>query len=292
MTSATARPALRALASITDLPLRVGAVARRARARPATFVADLESLLATSRSAATADVSLACAFWLLNAGASAVPELQDIAVREGRVLVGALLADVEPHRALASGGRLPELGIHETATVVSHMWTRMDPAANHLQCNGVRYTPPPEPAERARPEHPPTLEMTRLFFEELLARYEAEPSSRRRMPSMFIRKQVARLAQHHSPFAIGRLLDDPLLRDEDVVTVAARRPTTPAIVRELTSRLRWMQVPSVRAALVANPFTPSRVSLILAATHLPRRAEVVSGNVHPRVRELALRIGT
>ena len=103
-----------------------------------------------------------------------------------------------------------------------------------------------------------------------------------------VRRAVTRLGQHHSAFTIGRLLDDPSTREGDVIAIAARRPTTPAIVRHLTSRPRWMQLPSVRAALVANPCTPTRVALLLAATCLPRlRGIAAAGNVHPRVRELA-----
>ena len=65
-------------------------------------------------------------------------------------------------------------------------------------------------------------------------------------------------------------------------------PTTPAIVRLITSCSRWIKLPNVRAALLANPCTPTRIALLLAATCLPRRRGIAAaGNVHPRIRELA-----
>ena len=274
--------------------MRVGAVAMRARAAPEPFVANLESLLEASGRAARADADamLACALWLLDEGEARVPELQAIAVRDGHELVAALLADDAPHRALASGGRLPELGVPETARVVRDT---LAPGNYH---DGVRWCVRHEAPQVAGDDTPElTFREYEEYFANLAARLAAEREAgtsqryvRTPMYPWAVRLQVDRLARHQSSFTIGRLLDDPSILQRDVVTIAARRPTSAAIVRQLTSHLRWMQVPSVRAALVANPFTPTRAALILTATCIPRLRSFASSNVHPRVRELALRL--
>ena len=290
MAGASERPALRALARVVDLPVRVGAVARHARTRPAAFVAQLESLIVGSGlgSTADADAVLACALWCLHQDEARLAELHAIAVREGRALVAAILADDAPHRGLARGGRLPRLDIPGTARVVRQVFAQSD---QHYLIDGIRYEsrgwlaplPPPPPLPKLT-----TAAEYEVYFEKLLADHVPGPYAWRPMHHGSIRGAVKRLAGHHDPFTIGRLLDDPSVRERDVIAIAARRPTTPAIVRELTSRSRWMQLPNVRAALVANPCTPTRVALILAATCLPRlRGIAAAGNVHPRVRELA-----
>jgi hypothetical protein len=81
----------------------------------------------------------------------------------------------------------------------------------------------------------------------------------------------SRLIQHHDPRMIRRLVTQRWMRCRDVVAIAARRPTTEAIVRELCASPRWMLHAEVREALAANPFTPAGVVLPLLAT-LPRLA--------------------
>jgi len=202
-----------------------------------------------------------------------------------------MLADAAPHRGLAPGGRLPSLSIPETARVVRHFFT---PGDCHYVIDGIRYESRSWP--HALPEAAPTEAAPKLktreeyerYFATLMDDYVPSPHAWRPMHPASVRRAVTRLGQHHSAFTIGRLLDDPAVRERDVIAIAARRPTTPAIVRELTSRPRWMQLPNVRAALVSNPCTPTRVALLLGATCLPRlRGIAAAGNVHPRVRELA-----
>jgi hypothetical protein len=288
MAGALERPALRALARLVDLPVRVGAVARHARGRPEAFVEQLESLIAgASRgSIADSDALLACALWCLEQSDARLAELHAVAVRDGRALVAAILADDAPHRGLARGGRLPPLDIPRTARVVRQLFTQGD---TRYLIDGLPYEscawlePPPAPL--------PKLETTaeyKSYFENLFVDYVPSPYKWRPLHPASVQGAVKRLARHHSAFTIGRLLDEPFVREREVISIAARRPTTPAIVRELTSRPRWIQLPSVRAALVANPCTPTRVALLLAVTCLPRlRGIAAAGNVHPRVRELA-----
>lgn len=287
---ASSETALRGLARIVDLPVRVGAVARRAERNPEAFVAALESLVVESGlgSTAAADAVLACALWLLEQDDAYLSKLHAIAVREGHALVSAMLADAAPHRGLAPGGRLLALDIPSTARVVRRLFVQSG-GYHYYLIDGVRYESwsggdaPVDPSPKLA-----TWEEYASHFEELLERCRAAPFAWRPMHPASVRSAVTRLGQHHSPFTVGRLLDDPSVREADVIAVAARRPTTPAIVRSITSRSRWIRLPNVRAALLANPCTPTRVALLLAATCLPRLPGIVAaGNVHPRVRELA-----
>jgi hypothetical protein len=313
--SAFPGPALRALSRIVDLRVRVGAVEKRGRQRPAQLAAELEELLAASRAGvrADADALLACASWLLNGGADEVPELHAMAVREGHVLVAAMLANDAPHRGLAPGGRLPDVSIAETRGVARYVFAR-----EYGYYDGLQWVSPPLRADvparsweevlnffsscaaaptvtcvsRVRESWPAGCDRERAPHTRDCRGYPEPakpfvPLARRPMHPIGVKRQVKQLMWHPSPLTIGRLLDGGSIALRDVVEIAARRPTTPAIVRELTSRLAWMRHQEVRAAMAMNPCTPTRVALILAATCRPRLRALAARNVHPRVRELA-----
>ena len=295
VTTPVARSAFLRLAAIADLPVRVGAVARHARIGPKAFVSELELLLVASSlgSSAAADAALACALWLLDQEDACVAELHAMALRGEHALVSAVLANAPPHRGLAVGGRLSPLDIPATARVVRRVFSPSSPFDDmQYLIDGIPYA--------LRGSHSPSAALlpkleTADEWQSWFARLQDEavngPRAAHAWRSLHppsIRRAVTRLGRHHSAFTIGRLLDDPAVRERDAIAIASRRPTTPAIVRELTSRPRWIQLANVRAALVANPCTPTRVALLLAATCWPRlRGIAAAGNVHPLVRELA-----
>ena len=78
--------------------------------------------------------------------------------------------------------------------------------------------------------------------------------------------RLHRLLQHHDPRMIRRLVASRWIRREHVVEIAARRPTTEAIVREVCASPRWMLHGEVREALASNPFTPASVVRSLLPT--------------------------
>lgn len=267
MTSAPKRSALRGLAGIVDLPVRIGAVARHVRTSPDAFVAQLERLIVESGlgSNAAAEAVVACALWLLDQDDARVSELRKLAVRDGHALVSALLAEAAPHRGLARGGRLAPLDIRETARVTRYVFTQCGDYPYLI--NGLHYacrwSLPPLPGWASTFDG---SEDWMTYCATLAEQCAAEPYAWRPLSAASVRRAAGRLAQHPSAFTIGRLLDDPSTRERDVIAIAARRPTAPAIVRQVTSRPRWMQLPGVRAALLANPCTPTRVALLLAVT--------------------------
>lgn len=78
--------------------------------------------------------------------------------------------------------------------------------------------------------------------------------------------RLHRLLHHHDPRMIRRLVASRWIHLEHVVEIAARRPTTEEIVRELCASPRWMLCAEVREALASNPFTPASVVLPLLPT--------------------------
>jgi hypothetical protein len=97
-----------------------------------------------------------------------------------------------------------------------------------------------------------------------------------------------RILAHPDPQVVRGLLRSPALRLPEALAIAARRPTSDALVDELAHSLRWMARVEVRQALVANPFVRPRVALLLLPTILaPARRALGHGAVHPLVRAAA-----
>jgi hypothetical protein len=77
------------------------------------------------------------------------------------------------------------------------------------------------------------------------------------------RDQIARLLRSPELQVIPHLLKNTRLTEADVVRLAARRPTDPAIQREILRSQRWAARYAVKRALVLNPYTPSELALRL-----------------------------
>jgi hypothetical protein len=99
------------------------------------------------------------------------------------------------------------------------------------------------------------------------------------------------LRRHPDPVMVGRLLDESWFRLGDVLVIASRRPSVPAIAWAIATRDHWFGRPRVRDALVANPFTPATLALALLpstqASTLRRLAQGRAG----AVRDAARRFG-
>jgi hypothetical protein len=284
------RAALAVLAGIVDLDVRVGAVGDRfRRAGGATFAAELDELLGTSpgRGPET-DALLACAVWLLNDGERHLDALDGLAVAHGLAKLHALLEDGSAHRSLARGGRLPDVGLSEVAQVQRHAFVRFVETDAFDELAATRRERADLPASEWLALFMGALERHQQIVDGLAdVRWGERPGatiSRRSLLATELRAQITRFTRHPSPFAIGRLLRDRAVRLQDVVAIAARRPSTAGIVRALTTNTRWLARLEVRAAIVANPFTPLRVAMILAATCRGRLRRIPHGAVHPRVR--------
>lgn len=104
---------------------------------------------------------------------------------------------------------------------------------------------------------------------------EAEHENEHFMLPLGLRKAAARttdrnvmdrLMRDTNPMVIGVLLNNPRLRERDVVFIAAKRPTKADVLRAVAAHPRWNPRYAVRKALACNPYTPSGVAMRLMAT--------------------------
>lgn len=96
------------------------------------------------------------------------------------------------------------------------------------------------------------------------------------------RDVLDRLLRDPHPLVIRNILSNPRITEDDIVRLAARRPTYPDVQAEIAKSARWGIRPRVRMAIVQNPFTPPTISVpligllirpeldqVMAATDLP-----------------------
>ncbi|MCB9557434.1 MAG: hypothetical protein H6707_15105 [Deltaproteobacteria bacterium] len=103
------------------------------------------------------------------------------------------------------------------------------------------------------------------------------------------RQQLARLLANPEAEVLEILLENPLLTEDDVVLLAARRDGSAELRRLIGQSPRWNRRYRIRRALVLNPSTP--LSMGAAMLHFLRRADLrqvtQSGALHQQLRELA-----
>lgn len=74
---------------------------------------------------------------------------------------------------------------------------------------------------------------------------------------------LAQLLRRPEPEVMPHLLQNPRVIERDVVRLAARRPTDPALQRAIIRSPRWGARHAVKRALVLNPYTPTELALRL-----------------------------
>jgi len=72
-----------------------------------------------------------------------------------------------------------------------------------------------------------------------------------------------RLLRDPHPAVIKNLLSNPRITEDDVVRLAARRPTFADVQSEIARSPKWSTRPRVRLALAQNPFTPPDTAVAL-----------------------------
>jgi hypothetical protein len=104
------------------------------------------------------------------------------------------------------------------------------------------------------------------------------------------RNLIARVMQDPHTDVIRILLENPKLTETDVVSLCARRPTSPEIQREVFNHPRWIPRHPVKLALVLNPYTPIDVALqIVPFLNEPDRKRVAEAqDLSPQLRQNCL----
>jgi hypothetical protein len=103
------------------------------------------------------------------------------------------------------------------------------------------------------------------------------------------RFMLDRLLRDPHPLVIRNVLSNPRITEEDVVRLAARRPTYADVQSEIAKAVKWSVRPRVRIALVQNPYTPPGISVpLLALCVRPELDQVLAAtDVPPIVRGAA-----
>lgn len=101
------------------------------------------------------------------------------------------------------------------------------------------------------------------------------------------------LRRDPDPAVVANLLANPRTRQMEVVLLASQRPAFGSALLELARHPRWLAVPDVQISLAHNPYTPTRVAVLVLPLLSPAalRRVAVDGVIHPIVREVAAELG-
>ncbi|HTJ80616.1 MAG TPA: hypothetical protein VL400_02800 [Polyangiaceae bacterium] len=99
-----------------------------------------------------------------------------------------------------------------------------------------------------------------------------------------------RLLRDPHPAVIKNLLSNPRITEEDIVRLAARRPTFADVQSEIAKTPKWAARPRVRLALAQNPFTPPDTAVALVQLLVrPELEQVLAATDVPAVVRAAAR---
>lgn len=104
------------------------------------------------------------------------------------------------------------------------------------------------------------------------------------------RAMTERLLRDPHPDVIRQLLLNPKVIEDDVLSLAARRPCRPDVLVQIARSPRWAHRPRIRVALVLNPDTPLDVAAPLVGLLVRQELRLVatSTTVAPALRALCL----
>lgn len=104
------------------------------------------------------------------------------------------------------------------------------------------------------------------------------------------RDMMERLLRDPHPDVIRQLLANPKLTEEDVLSLASRRPCRFDVLMQIARTPRWTHRPRIRMALVLNPDTPLEVTTPLVGLLVRQELRLVatSTTVAPALRALCL----
>ena len=140
--------------------------------------------------------------------------------------------------------------------------------------------PPRRTYEEPRDRSDPRLAAITLGHKKVFARSHRDPDL------------LARLAAEGEPVVVRELLRNPLLTEELVVRIAARRPCRPGTLRCVAEAWPWRARPAVALAIVRNPYAEPALALELlpALGAVDLRDIARDGALHPLVRAMAERV--
>jgi hypothetical protein len=141
------------------------------------------------------------------------------------------------------------------------------------------------PPHRRAEDHPDDVYIDRELKDKTLG-------LRKSMGRLGNRDLINRLLHDQDPKVIEQLLLNPGLTEEQVVRIAAKRPTNSEVLRCISRSLRWNHSYRIRKSLVFNPYTPTEISLGLLRLLLKQDVIAVAEdqNLHVELRSAARRM--
>jgi hypothetical protein len=103
------------------------------------------------------------------------------------------------------------------------------------------------------------------------------------------RQMIERLLLDPNPLVIEQLLENPSVRQQDVLMVSTKRPNTPEILLKVALHRRWFNRREIRYSVVMNPYNGTGLSLKLLPTLGIQKLRKVrnSTTLHPTILEAA-----
>ncbi|MFH1131058.1 MAG: hypothetical protein V1754_06965 [Pseudomonadota bacterium] len=103
------------------------------------------------------------------------------------------------------------------------------------------------------------------------------------------RNEIERWLRESEPQVVRSLLQNPKLTEDDVVQIAARRPTSPEIQRLIFASSKWINRYRIKRALILNPYTPTDLSVRLCSflTSTDIRLVITSPSLPEQLRQTA-----
>ena len=100
------------------------------------------------------------------------------------------------------------------------------------------------------------------------------------------RNKIDRLLHDRDHRVISLLLNNPSLTERDAISIAARRPTRPEVLKVLAGHKKWSSRYRVRKALACNPHTPTSIAIRLLPTLMIQDLRFIqnSGALLPELR--------
>jgi hypothetical protein len=142
---------------------------------------------------------------------------------------------------------------------------------------------------RDPPPHQALPKGKRLKEPDLQIGRDVTVGEKRQMARRNNRQMIDRLLLDPNPLVVEQLLENPNVRQKDVLMVSTKRPNTPEILLKIALHRRWYKRQEIRYSVVMNPYNGTGLSLKLLPTLGIQKLRKVknSTTLHPTILEAA-----
>ncbi|GAB4442949.1 MAG: hypothetical protein OHK0040_13880 [bacterium] len=103
---------------------------------------------------------------------------------------------------------------------------------------------------------------------------------------------LKRMLLEKDPLVVKHLLNNPLITEKEVLKIISSRPNTAAVIKVVFASEKWIKSYNVKEAIIKNPYSPFRISLLLLMSMNRRQLKQIEDDetLHPDLRTEAKRI--